>query len=104
VARSRAGCADIRQRETIRKFEREGTLEEIKNDTVDEVLEGGDWTDDDRHYLETIEQLLRDGILQDGSDWYCGPYPPTSRSLNVGKSWGRGFASAKMSSTSRPKT
>lgn len=76
----------------IREFERGRTLEEIRKDIVEEVLEGGDWTDQDRRYLEKVEQLLREGILREkGSYWYCSPYPPTYRALEEGKILGKRF-------------
>lgn len=76
----------------IREFEREGTLEKVEKDIVEEVLEGGDWSDQDRQYLEMIEQLQREGTLEEkGSYWYCSPYPPTYRALKEGELLGKRF-------------
>ena len=76
----------------IREFERKGSLEEVKKDIVEEVLEGEDWTDQDGQYLEDIERLSREGVVEEkGSYWYCSPYPPTYRALNEGEILGKRF-------------
>jgi hypothetical protein len=75
-----------------REFEREGKIDAIKKDIVEEVLEGGDWTDQDRQYLTEVDQLLRQGVLEEkGSYWYFSPYPPTYRALKSGEILGRRF-------------
>ena len=75
-----------------KEFDREGKLEQVRKDIVKEVLEGGDWTDQDRRYLEEVNQLLKQGVLEEkGSYWYCSPYPPTYRALKEGEILGRRF-------------
>ena len=75
-----------------REFEREGKIDLVKKDIVEAVLEGGDWTDQDRQFLEEVNQLVRQGVLEEkGSYWFCSPYPPTYRTLKEGEILGRRF-------------
>ncbi len=74
----------------IKEFQRNGSLEKVQRDIEQEVLEGGDWTDQDRQYLEEIDRLLREGVVEEkGSYWYCSPFPPTYRALSEGEILGR---------------
>ncbi len=76
----------------FRDFEREGSLEKIRRDIEQNVLEGRDWTDGDRSYLNEIRQLRDDGVVEEkASYWYCSPFPPTYRALKEGKVLGRAF-------------
>ncbi len=76
----------------IKEFQRNGSLDKVKGDIEEEVLERGDWTDQDRQYLEEIDRLLREGVVEEkGSYWYCSPFPPTYRALRDGEMLGRKF-------------
>lgn len=75
-----------------REFERDGKIDAVKKDIVEEVLEGGDWTDQDRRFLAEADELVQQGVLEEkGSYWYCSPYPPTYRALKSGEILGRRF-------------
>lgn len=79
-----------------REFEREGKIDQVKKDIVDAVLEGGDWTDQDKRFLEEASQLVKQGVLEEkASYWYCSPYPPTYRSLKDGQILGKRFESGQ---------
>lgn len=76
----------------FRDFEREGSLEKIRRDIEQNVLEGRDWTEADRRYLSEIRQLASDGAVEEkASYWYCSPFPSTYRALKDGKILGREF-------------
>lgn len=76
----------------FRDFEREGSLEKIRRDIEQNVLEGSDWTEADRRYLSEIRQLESDRAVEEkASYWYCSPFPATYRGLKDGKILGREF-------------
>lgn len=75
-----------------REFESQGKIADVKKDILEAVLEGGDWTDQDRQFLDEVNQLVRQGVLEEhASYWYCSPYPPTYRALKEGEILGRRF-------------
>jgi len=79
-----------------REFEKEGKIDQVKKDIAEEVLEGGDWTDQDRRFLEEAGQLVKQGVLEEkASYWYCSPYPPTYRCLKDGRILGKQFESGQ---------
>lgn len=79
-----------------REFDKEGKIDQVKKDIVEAVLEGGDWTAQDRRFLEEASQLVRQGVLEEkASYWYCSPYPPTYRALKEGQILGKRFESGQ---------
>ena len=73
-------------RRAFREFERDGELEKVRQDIEKNVLEGGDWAEQDRQYLREIQRLEADGAVEEkASYWYCSPFPPTYRALRDGE-------------------
>jgi hypothetical protein len=56
------------------------------------VLEGSDWSEADRQYLNEIRRLEADGVVEEkASYWYCSPFPATCRAVKDGTVLSREF-------------
>lgn len=79
-------------RRAFREFERDGELEKVRQDIEKNVLEGGNWSEQDRQYLREIQRLEADGAVEEkASYWYCSPFPSTYRALRDGEILSRRF-------------
>ncbi len=74
------------------EFERDGTLEKVRRDIEENVLERSDWAEADKAFLNEIHRLQAEGVVEEkASYWYCSPFPPTYRALKDGTVVSRSF-------------
>lgn len=70
----------------IKEFRREGKLEGLSQDIREEVMVRGRWRPEELEYLEEIDRLLEEDLIDEQkSRWASSPFPPTYRALRNGK-------------------
>lgn len=68
------------------RYEFNNTLDKLEHDIRFEVLRGGDWSVQDRAYLEEIARLEKAGLVRRlASFWAISPHPPVYRALADGE-------------------